>query len=80
MIIGEASAKLMDGCMEFTEQYSEIPRRSMRGMRNRIAHGYFEIDLNVVWKTVQTALPELLRQLEILQTGLSESHHSDPRP
>jgi uncharacterized protein with HEPN domain len=31
----------------------------MRGMRNRIAHGYFEIDLGVVWDTLQTALPAL---------------------
>jgi uncharacterized protein with HEPN domain len=32
-------------------------------MRNRIAHGYFDINLDVVWDTVQTALPALLEQL-----------------
>jgi uncharacterized protein with HEPN domain len=32
-------------------------------MRNRIAHGYFDINLDVVWDTVNTALPQLLRQL-----------------
>jgi uncharacterized protein with HEPN domain len=36
----------------------------MPGMRNRIAHGYFEIDLELVWRTIQTALPALLKQLE----------------
>jgi uncharacterized protein with HEPN domain len=35
----------------------------MRGMRNRITHGYFEIDLEMVWDTVTTALPELLVQI-----------------
>ena len=35
----------------------------MRGMRNRIAHGYFDINLDVVWETLQTALPALLQQL-----------------
>jgi uncharacterized protein with HEPN domain len=35
----------------------------MRGMRNRMAHGYFDINLDVVWDTVQTALPDLLVQL-----------------
>ncbi len=38
----------------------------MKGMRNRMAHGYFELDLDVVWETVQTAIPELeakLRQI-----------------
>ena len=32
-------------------------------MRNRIAHGYFDIDREVVWDTVQTALPELIVSL-----------------
>jgi uncharacterized protein with HEPN domain len=34
-------------------------------MRNRIAHGYFDIDLDIVWETVLTALPALLSQLPI---------------
>lgn len=41
--------------------------RSMRGMRNRIAHGYFDIDLDVVWETVRTALPQLLERLPAVQ-------------
>ena len=41
----------------------------MCGMRNRIAHGYFDINLDVVWETVQTALPELLSQLRGLGDG-----------
>lgn len=32
----------------------------MRGMRNRVAHGYFDINFEIVWETVQTALPQLL--------------------
>ncbi len=35
----------------------------MKGMRNRIAHGYFETNLDVVWETVMTAHPELLARL-----------------
>jgi uncharacterized protein with HEPN domain len=35
--------------------------------RNRIAHGYFDIDLAVVWDTLQTALPQLKDQLEQIQ-------------
>lgn len=63
VIIGEAATKVMDSYPAFVEECSTIPWRSMRGMRNRIAHGYFDIDLNVVWETVQTALPALLHQL-----------------
>ena len=67
IIIGEAVAKLMDGYGEFTQRHNHIPWRSMRGMRNRIAHGYFEIDLDVVWETVQLALPELIVQLDAVR-------------
>lgn len=60
IIIGEAATKVMDGFAEFAQAHVEVP---WRGMRNRIAHGYFDINLDVVWDTVQTALPELLKQL-----------------
>ena len=63
VIIGEAATKVMDGYAEFVQSHQEVPWRSMRGMRNRIAHGYFEINLDMVWETVKTALPELLKQL-----------------
>ncbi|MBE0436187.1 MAG: DUF86 domain-containing protein [Methylomicrobium sp.] len=63
IILGEAATKVMDSYAEFTQAHPEVPWRSMRGMRNRIAHGYFDINLQVVWDTVQTALPELLERL-----------------
>ncbi len=43
IIIGEAATKVVDGYAAFTQAHPEIPWRSMRGMRNRIAHGYFDI-------------------------------------
>ncbi|SMG56464.1 Uncharacterized conserved protein, contains HEPN domain [Paraburkholderia susongensis] len=51
IIIGEAATKVMDGYADFTHAHPEVPWRSMRGMRNRIAHGYFDINLEVVWNT-----------------------------
>ena len=69
IIVGEAATKVMDGYAEFSRTHPQVPWRSMRGMRNRIAHGYFDIDLDVVWNTVQTALPELLERLSAIQDG-----------
>ena len=63
IIIGEAATKIMDGYTEFTQAHNEVPWRSMRNMRNRMAHGYFDINLDIVWDTVQEWLPELLKQL-----------------
>ena len=67
IIVGEASTKIMDGFPEFVAQHNQVPWRSMRGMRNRIAHGYFDINLDVVWDTVQTALPALIEDISRLR-------------
>jgi len=67
VIIGEAATKVMDRHPEFAAQHPQVPWRSMRGMRNRIAHGYFDINLEMVWETVQTALPQLLNQLSLIR-------------
>jgi uncharacterized protein with HEPN domain len=69
IIIGEAATKVMDGYAAFTQAHPDVPWRSMRGMRNRIAHGYFDINLDVVWETVQTALPDLLRLLRTVRNN-----------
>jgi uncharacterized protein with HEPN domain len=42
----------------------------LKGMRNRIAHGYFDIDLDIVWETVQTALPPLIERLTAIREEL----------
>lgn len=65
VILGEAATKVMDSHAEFAQAHGQIPWRSMRGMRNRIAHGYFDINLDVVWDTVHSALPPLLAHLSI---------------
>jgi uncharacterized protein with HEPN domain len=72
-IIGEAATKIMERHPEFASRHSEIPWRSLRGMRNRIGHGYFDINLDVVWDTVKTALPELLR---LLPAALADANRS----
>jgi uncharacterized protein with HEPN domain len=65
-IVGEAASKIAEQHSTFAARHAHIPWQSMRGMRNRIAHGYFDINLLVVWETVQTALPTLLSQLKAL--------------
>lgn len=65
IVIGEAATKVMDGYDEFIQSHAEVPWRSMRNMRNRMAHGYFDINLDLVWSTVQERLPALLLQLPI---------------
>ena len=63
LTIGEAASHIARVAPEFIQQHPQVPWSQMRGMRNRLAHGYFDINLDVVWDTLQTALPELQRQL-----------------
>jgi uncharacterized protein with HEPN domain len=56
-IIGEAAARLSD---DLTAKHSDIPWTAIVGMRNRLVHAYFDIDLDVVWDTVTVAVPDLL--------------------
>ena len=72
IIIGEAASRLMDRHPDVPTANPEIAWRAIRGMRNRIAHGYFDVDLELVWDTVQTALPALLEQLAGLCTSADE--------
>lgn len=63
IILGEAATKLMDHHPATVTAFADIEWRAMRGMRNRIAHGYYDINLDVVWDTVSSALPELVERL-----------------
>lgn len=59
LIIGEAATKICHEYPEFVAHYPAVPWKPMRGMRNRLAHGYFEVNFDIVWDTVRTALPDL---------------------
>lgn len=67
VILGEVATKLLKDYEPFLNLHPDVPWRSMKGMRNRIAHGYFDIDLDVVWATAQTALPQLLLRLPAIR-------------
>lgn len=77
IVIGEAATKVMDGYVEFTRAHADVPWRSMRNMRNRMAHGYFDINLDVVWETVQEWLPALLQQLPAVRQDADDEDRND---
>lgn len=61
--IGEAASRISD---MFRSEHPEIPWREIIGMRNRLIHAYFEVDLDKVWETVQDDLPPLIDCLQLL--------------
>ncbi len=62
-IIGEAARGLSE---EFRVQHPELPWKKMTGMRDRLIHGYYDVNLDVVWETVTEDLPGLIGKLESL--------------
>ena len=79
VIIGEAATKVIKDFSGFLDRYSNVPWRNMKGMRNRIAHGYFDINLDVVWETVQTALPTLLEHLPAIREAAATENGDSQR-
>jgi len=54
--IGEASKNIPTS---LKNRYIEIPWKDMAGMRDKLSHAYFEIDMDVLWKTIQRDIPQL---------------------
>jgi uncharacterized protein with HEPN domain len=63
LILGEAVKRLS---AEFRQRHTSIPWKSISGMRDRLIHGYDDVDLEVVWKAVDEGVPRLLAEVEPL--------------
>lgn len=64
-IIGEAANRLPEN---FRIQHSEIEWRKIIGLRNRIVHDYFNIDVEIVWEIIQKDLPNFKSKLSLVRT------------
>ncbi len=65
-VIGEASQNLSRYHQEFVAAHSDVPWEKMYWMRNRLAHGYFTVDFEIVWRTLVNDLPELKQQIQAI--------------
>jgi uncharacterized protein with HEPN domain len=60
-IVGEAARNVSD---DLRERNPSIPWRAIAGTRDRLIHGYFDVDLDQLWRIVSEDLPGLITQLE----------------
>lgn len=75
-IIGEASHNIETHYPAFAEAHPELPLSFAYQMRNAISHGYFKVDYEIVWMTIQTKLAPFYHQTRALAEQLA--HPSDP--
>jgi uncharacterized protein with HEPN domain len=62
-IIGEASNNIEKHYPDFAAAHPELPLSFAYQMRNAVAHGYFKVDFEIVWRTIHSDLPGLHKQV-----------------
>ena len=72
-IIGEASHNVETQCPEFAAAHPELPLVFAYQMRNAVARGYFKVDLQVVWNTIQRDFPRLHAPVQEAQAAEGRS-------
>ncbi len=65
-IIGEASRNIDRVYPAFREEHAEVPWIPAYEMRNALSHGYFKVDLGIVWQTIHNHLPGFADQVRLL--------------
>jgi uncharacterized protein with HEPN domain len=71
-VIGEASKHLLQRFPDFAVSHPELPLTSAYKLRNVVAHGYHEVDFEIVWDTIQQDLPALARVARACLESLPE--------
>ena len=69
-IIGEASHNIEVHFPDFAQAHPELPLAFAYQMRNAVAHGYFKVDLEIVWKTLNNDLAGLYSQVQTVFADL----------
>ena len=68
-IIGEATKNIPD---EVRQRYPKLPWREMAKIRDKLIHGYFVVDHQIVWKVIEEELPLLKPQIEKILKGVTK--------
>lgn len=74
-IIGEAATGVSD---DLITAHPEVPWRQIIAMRNRVVHGYFEVDLNILWDVAIGEVPPLRDQVRAILAELTSAPDGEP--
>jgi uncharacterized protein with HEPN domain len=69
-VVGEAAARVSPAGRQ---ELPDVPWTQIVGMRNRLVHAYFDVDLGILWDTVTVALPELLARIRAYRPATGET-------
>jgi uncharacterized protein with HEPN domain len=74
-VIGEATSGLSD---ELTSEHPEVPWRQIVAIRNRVVHGYFEVDLDILWDVAVVDVPHLADQVRAIRSTAAREGNEHP--
>ena len=72
-VIGEAARNIERNHAEFAAKHPDIPWGDAYLLRNQVSHGYFKVDLEIVWRTIQHDLPGMEQDIQRLLHSLPNS-------
>jgi|Wag4MinimDraft_19_1082662.scaffolds.fasta_scaffold31531_1 uncharacterized protein with HEPN domain len=75
MVIGEAAARISD---ELKASFPDLPWQEARGIRNQIAHRYFSLSTEIVYRTAVDDIPALARQVANILDAITDSSSDGP--
>jgi uncharacterized protein with HEPN domain len=76
-IIGEAATGVSD---DLIATHPQVPWRQIIATRNRVVHGYFEVDLDILWDVAFGDVPSLLDQVQAILPELASASDGEPPP
>jgi len=79
-VIGEASRNIERAHPDFAAAHPELPLALANDMRNALSHGYFKVDLGIVWTTIQGNLPDLHAQVQDALASLRNQDIEETKP
>lgn len=83
-VIGEASNNILRINPEFIDEHPELPLKFAYDMRNQLSHGYFTVDLGIVWRTANRNIPilgaQIISMIEVLNTDDTADRSASESP
>ncbi len=72
-VLGEAANNCFKVSPDIAVRYPNLPFAKIYGMRNQLTHGYWTVDLDIVWNIVEKDVPELQTQIALVLESMGKS-------